>query len=115
MEKDEIEPYKTWEEWEREMLDGYDTSKRYQSKTPSAWLAIGHWLYQSKENGAYRECVTYHVCKTNWKRNYQNITPTAECGDTAAASSLANIERGCLLCGEKVPDGFKMIMLLEKL
>ena len=101
----------TWEEWERDMIDDHDTSKCYDGRIPT-WLSLGSWLYPAKENNAYRSDksihVVYHVCKKNYERHYGNATTKAE-------PPIASIEIGCQLCGEKVPDGFKMIMMLERL
>ena len=105
----------TWEEWERDLLDAYDTSKRYEKGRTPTWLALDHWLYPTKENGAYGKDksthVVYHVCKKNYERNYK----ASKIIEGRTYSSIAPLETGCQLCGEQVLDGFKMIMMLERL
>ena len=103
----------TWEEWERDMLDGYDTSKRYEKGRIPTWLSLGNWLYPAKEYSAYEKdkstYVVYHVCKKNYEKQHNKIT------EGKMHPSIAPLETGCLLCGEKVLDSFKMIMMLERL
>lgn len=97
----------TYEEWRDELIHEYSKDQR------SSWLSIGEWLYNAKDNGVYRNSnVIYHVCEENYKRMFAfelnlNITSVVE--------SISKLEEGCLMCGAKVPDGVKMIALLEKL
>ena len=118
MRKYEQDP--TWEEWERDMIDDYDTSRRYDNGNIPTWLSLGSWLYPAKENNAYggdkQSHVVYHVCKKNYERNYNRDSKGNKLYAVGKAHSpIASIEIGCRLCEEKVPDSFKMIMMLERL
>ena len=62
----------------------------------SLWRSIGEWLYPKK--GVIRANFD-HLCEENYKRG----------------SSDAGAPDKCKACGTEIPDGIKMIALLEKL
>jgi hypothetical protein len=73
-----------------------------------SWREVDNWLYPGRDNVTFcNRDVVYHVCRANYER-LQGNPPNAH-------SSVVSMERGCLICGDKVPEGIKMIMLLGKL
>ena len=104
MRKEEVP---TFEEWKTELLAEYGDGSGY------SWRPVEDWLYNAKDNGVftYRN-VVYHVCEENHKRMF-----AFELGIDVSnyADSIADIEEGCQVCNTPVPDGIKMIALLEKL
>jgi hypothetical protein len=102
MVKAELEPpQQTYEEWETSMLRGYEGMHE-------SWRAVENWLYPGRDNVTYcKRDVVYHVCPANYERLYG--------GAGSHDLSVTDMERGCLMCGDKVPEGIKMIMLLGKL
>jgi hypothetical protein len=63
-----------------------------------SWDHIGEWAYPKKCNVFYSDCF-YHHCE----------------GDAVESEYTPLQEDVCNRCGVKVPDGIKMIALLEKL
>lgn len=110
MEVESLRPYQTFEEWSVKIHHEYEG----QEVGERAWISVGDWLLNAKENNAYtNERVAYHVCRGNYQRIY-----ATELGIKTAritASSVSDIEEGCKMCYEPMPDGIKMIALLEKL
>jgi hypothetical protein len=90
-----------FEEWKAEILTDYE-------RTKTSWRVVGDWLYPGKENNIYfGSDVVYHVCPANHQRLISNLS--------GVDSGVANMEKGCNMCGAEVPEGTKMIMLLGKL
>jgi hypothetical protein len=105
------EPDLTYEEWEKEMLNDFDPSLDHSDNL--SWYALGNWLYSTRRNTCYYGVATvYHVCQGNYRRLNADLFPEK---GKSHANPIAEIEAGCLLCGAKIPDGMKMVMLLEKL
>lgn len=107
----EVEPTNltTFEEWYDRFFAGYDG----QEVGNRAWIRVGDWLLNAKENDAYREeRVGYHICRGNYERLYARELGLKR---NNSGSSVSDIEEACGLCGEAMPDGIKMIALLEKL
>lgn len=102
----------TWEKWRSNLVDGYLKAE----KGERPWILIGEWLINAKENAVYtNESVAYHVCKENYNKLY-NMTPDVRYERyKQQLSSISDIEERCLMCKTPVPDGIKMIALLEKL
>ncbi len=68
------------------------------------WDRIGPWVFPTKHNGL-RSHVFYHVCDGN------------RADPSHIIRKLANISKRlhpnqCMACGEKVPDGLKMVVML---
>lgn len=102
--------FRTFEQWSGHLLSAYNS----QEPGERHWFAVGDWLINSKENNAYKEeRVGYHVCMGNYQRMY--ATELGIKNPLHIAASVTDIEEGCLMCGEYMPDGIKMIALLEKL
>ena len=84
----------------------YDEWVKYiqtQIDSPScAWNRVGVWGFPTKDNIAHSE-VVIHYCQKYYVM-YKN-------GGMVAAKDFNK----CRACGEDVPDGIKMIALLEKL
>jgi hypothetical protein len=91
----------TYEEWENMLL-------HHPLWRNSSWRSVGNWLYPSKTNAVYRhKDVVYHVCRAN----YDSLHSIEE----GYSDSITGLDEGCHTCGDGVPDGIKMIMLLGKL
>ena len=92
------------EDWDAEMAD-FDVWKRCTLKrviVMEEWNNIGDWMYTVK--GAARSNIFSHVCKPSW----------AYLSKGGASIGKDYIEGGCRHCGEEVPDGIKMIVLLTE-
>jgi hypothetical protein len=101
--------FPSYEDWEHDMLDDFDPEKM----TGLSWHALGNWLYSCKGNECYMaQSMVYHVCPTNYNRLFAS---ELGCGESSYADSVSSVESGCALCGADVPEGWKMVMLLEKL
>lgn len=101
----------TYDAWKFSLTDGYSRECREDGDT--AWICIDEWLFNAKENRVYdRENVAYHVCLANYNRIYHRDPNESNYNMTP---SISDIEKGCLMCGTPMPDGTKMIALLEKL
>ena len=75
--------------------------KSVQPNVGPYWINVGMWSYPTKKNG-YFNYVIYHGCN----------------GQLEASWILKEEDMAfdhCVYCKEKVPDGLKMIALLEKL
>ncbi len=79
----------TYEGWRSTILAYVETED-------SLWRAIGVWLYPKR--GVSMTSFN-HLCEENFKRRTSETGTHYECEG----------------CGEEVPDGIKMIALLEKL
>ena len=78
-----------YEGWSKRILKYVETDN-------SLWRSIDKWLYP--KNGVVREHLD-HLCEENYKRGI---------------SSVEGFDK-CKGCNEVIPDGIKMIALLEKL
>ncbi len=74
--------YRTYEQWEK----GLNHDK---------WDNIGVWSFPNKSNDSYQN-VFYHYCGSEGKRSIDSMYLS----DT------------CSMCGEEVPEGIKMIVML---
>ena len=83
--------YSSFEGWRQAAINQCELST-------TQWKAIGDWMYPTKENISFRE-VFVHLCVERKTRE----------------RSIDYSFNECKCCGEKVPDGIKMIALLEKL
>lgn len=104
--KDDETP--TYDKW-RDIL-----KREYNSPdTKNSWIQIGEWLFNAKGNIVYESStVCYHMCMENYNRIYHS-NQSGRCSMTLP--SISPIEDGCALCKKSLPDGIKMIALLEKL
>ena len=104
--KDDETP--TYKEWISSLTNGY---KHPGSR--DSWISVGGWLFNAKGNAVYdKETVCYHLCL----KNYNSIYHSGPSGNrTQRLPSISPIEDGCYLCKTPMPDGIKMIALLEKL
>jgi hypothetical protein len=101
--------FPSWEEWQRDMLDDFDPA----NGEDLSWHALGDWLYSCKSNDCYAaQSMVYHVCKKNYNRLFATELGR---GEGHYADSISGVEAGCAICKAQVPDGWKMIMMLEKL
>ena len=66
------------------------------------WVEVGEWSYPTKRNSSFKE-VFYHA----WCKEQRKSAAFLEEDDLAFTH--------CTTCAKKVPDGLKMIALLEKL
>lgn len=78
----------------------YEDKKRILDKNES-WERIGEWAYPNKNNGSF-SYIFCHLCETSWKREESH-------------NAMYMKEDMCDVCGAEVPDGIKMIALLEML
>lgn len=83
----------SFEDWKRDTIKNCDQEN-------VNWKTIGDWAYPTKKNNTYSE-VLCHLCEEYKNKNNTNNT-------------YLNFNK-CGYCGMKVPDGIKMIALLEKL
>lgn len=67
----------------------------------ASWRHVGEWAFPRKTNSGYSD-VFYHWCR--------EAMPLRGVGMYTGLN-----DTGCGLCGTPVPDGIKMIALLEKL
>ncbi len=94
----------TLQEWKDMMFDGY-------TRDTGSWRVAGDWLYPGTGNRSFsQQDVAYHVCEANYEILRGECTTKRRYN-----SSISPIEEGCARCGDKIPDGIKMIMLLGKL
>lgn len=99
----------TWEAWRSSLIDGYNQA----TVGDRSWIVVGEWLINAKENNVYdKQNVAYHVCKGNYNKTYYRSSSTQR---HQMKSGIADIEDGCLICKTPMPDGIKMVALLEKL
>ena len=104
--KDDEAP--TYDKWRENLSIGYN-----HPGTTDSWIAIGDWLFNAKDNVIYdKENVAYHLCINNYNRIYH---PNQSGRPSMALPSVSPIEDGCAMCKVSMPDGIKMIALLEKL
>ena len=103
---DEIPTYKEWSSnLRKEHINPH-------SDAPS-WISIDGWLFNAKRNAVYdKETVCYHLCMENYNRIYHGGPGGRH---ELRLPSISPIEDGCYLCKTPMPDGIKMIALLEKL
>ena len=87
-------------QWGKEYKNWAQTVRRRVARNEN-WKRVGTWMYPTRENGRWAE-LFYHICRTNF--DLENTPDGVKMTDD------------CCACGEKVPDGLKMVVLLtEKL
>ena len=106
----------TFEEWRQELVDGYtyevNEGRRDHNHQPT-WRPLGSWLYNAKENSIYtHRHMVYHMCTINYQRVYAE-----ELGikGNLPYDSVQPIENGCYGCGAQVPEGMRIVMMMEKM
>ena len=89
--------YNEWVTWVQKRNDGAQW-----------WCRIGEWVYPSKENNiSTYEGQAWHICLSNFNRKK---------GEYESLDSVGMpLTDGRCTCGMEVPDGIKMIALLEQL
>ena len=70
------------------------------------WAGVGSWLWPKSNNKSYSDqvvhyCRAYYDTRGEGTRNYMKLTGTS-C-------------QPCHYCGVEVPDGIKILALLEKM
>lgn len=70
--------------------------------TREYWVDVGEWSYPTKINSSFKE-VFYHM----WCKGGKKSLVYLHKNDLAFTH--------CTFCGEKVPEGLRMVALLEKL
>ena len=104
--KDDETP--TYDKWRENLIGGYNHSGARDS-----WISIDGWLLNAKGNEVYdKESVCYHLCMENYNRIYHS-DPSGR--HEMRLPSISPIEDGCVMCKIPMPEGIKMIALLEKL
>ena len=82
-----------YEEWKTRLI-------RIHNNDFSSWRPVGNdWLCATKDNAAYHQ-VVFHLCIENHKSLGRNINCALE---------------SCNMCHASVPEGIRMIALLEEL
>ena len=81
--------------WRKKILEYVETDD-------SLWCSIGDWLYPRYDGG---KAQYNHLCIENFRRG------TSEMGNALWEGKPTT----CLGCGKEMPDGIKMIALLEQL
>lgn len=79
---------KTFDEWVRDIEE--------RARKNMVWSRIGEWLYPLKSNDGWSQ-VVFHLCP-----------------ESRGSTKAIPLEEPCE-CGKRVPDGVKMIILLESL
>ncbi len=76
----------------------------------NSWTRIGEWAFPSHQNGRFT-AVFFHLCEKAWELSYNGNGS----GSGLGLGAMDLEEDKCHVCYKPVPDGIKMIALLEKL
>ena len=112
-EQNDVE-FKTYQEWRTDLLSTYINEDTQMGNR--TWFAVGDWLINAKENTTFTDhAMAYHVCRDNYIRMHHKSGSAKDRRCRDRHPSVAAIEEGCLVCGEAIPDGIKMVAMLEQL
>ena len=101
----------TFEGWRQELVNGYTYEEGTNVKP--TWRALGSWLYNAKENSIYEHThMVYHMCSLNYQRVYAEDLGIK---GNLPYNSVQPIENGCYGCGAQVPEGMRIVMMMEKM